>query len=84
MYIFITKAAPSPSALGQTHAAAQTIFSLMGAIGPASVTSLVAVSIQFNLLGGTLAYVVLAGLGLAGLGLAYLLPEDEGHLDRSQ
>lgn len=76
MYIFITKAAPHPSALGRTHAAAQTIFSLMGAIGPASASSLVAASVQYNLLGGTLAYVVLVALGAVGLGLASLLPDD--------
>jgi len=59
------------------HAAAQTIFSLMGAIGPASATALVAASIQYNLLGGALAHVVLVVLGVVGVGLASLLSDDE-------
>lgn len=80
MYIYITKASPYPSALGRTHAAAQTIYSLMGAIGPASATALVAASVEYNLLGGTLAYVVLVVLGMMGVGFAWLLPDDEQRL----
>ena len=76
MYIFITKASPSPSALGQTNAAAQTTLSLMGAIGPAATTSLVAASVQHNLLGGLLAYVVMAAVGFTALYLASFLPID--------
>jgi hypothetical protein len=77
MYIFITLASPSPAALGRTHAVAQTVFSLSGAIGPACATSLVAASVQYNLLGGSLAYVVMGTVGFAALGLASLLPVDE-------
>lgn len=76
MYIFITQASPSPAALGRTHAAAQTVFSLMGAVGPAVITSLVAVSIQYNILGGSLAYIVMAVFGLTAVGLALRLPID--------
>lgn len=84
MYIFITLASPSPAGLGRTHAAAQTVFSLMGAIGPASVTSLIAASIQYNLLGGTLAYLVVAVIGLVAFGLAFLIPVDERRLNQSR
>jgi hypothetical protein len=77
MYIFITLACPSPAALGRTHAAAQTVFSLSGAIGPACVTSLVAASVQYNLLGGSLAYAVMGAVGFAALGMALLLPTSE-------
>lgn len=52
----------------------------MGAIGPASATALVAASVQYNLLGGTLAYVVLVALSAVGVGLAWLLPDVESHL----
>lgn len=81
MYIFITLASPSPAALGRTHAAAQTVYSLMGAIGPVSMTSLVAASVQYNLLGGSLAYIVMASLGFAAVVLASLLPIDEKNPD---
>ena len=76
MYIFITKASPSPSALGRTHAAAQTTYSLTGAIGPVITTSLVAASVQHNLLGGSLAYIVMAAVDFAALYLATFLPID--------
>ena len=77
MYIFITLASPSSNTLGRTHAAAQTVFSLSGAIGPACVTSLVAASVQYNLLGGSLAYVFMAALGFIAVGMTSLLPIDE-------
>jgi len=80
MYIFITNASPSPSALGRTQAAAQTTFSLMGSIGPAATTSLVAASVQYNLLGGSLAYIVMAAVGFAALVLASLLRIDKRRL----
>ena len=76
IYIFITKASPSPSALGRTHAVAQTTYSLMGAIGPAATTSLVAASVQHNLLDGLLAYIVMAAAGFAALYVASFLPID--------
>lgn len=64
MYIFITQASPSPEALGRTHATAQTVFSIMGAVGPVTITSLVVASIEYQLLGGYLAYILMAILSL--------------------
>ena len=60
MYIFITQASPSPEALGRTHATAQTVYSIMGAVGPVTITSLVVASIEYQLLGGYLAYISMA------------------------
>lgn len=77
MYIFISLSSPSPAALGRTFAISQTVFSVMGAIGPATVTSLVAASVQYNLLGGSLAYVIMAVVGAAAVCLASYLPADE-------
>lgn len=48
----------------------------MGAIGPATVTSMVAASVQYNLLGGSLAYIIMAVLAIAMVRLASLLPAD--------
>lgn len=78
MYIFITRASPSPSSLGRTHAIAQTVFSIMGALGPASATSLLAVSLQYNVLGGALVYVIMVALAVAGWGVSDLLPDVNG------
>jgi hypothetical protein len=84
MYIFITLASPSSNALGRTHAAAQTVFSLSGAVGPACITSLVAASVQYNLLGGSLAYIVMAAIGFVAIGLASLLPIDRRRRELSR
>lgn len=74
--MFISLASPSPSALGRTFATAQTVNSFMSAIGPATVTSMVAASVQYNLLGGSLAYIFMASLAIAMVQLASLLPAD--------
>jgi hypothetical protein len=74
MYIFISKAAPSQNALGKTHGLGQAVSAVVGAFAPAISTSLVAVSLQRNLLGGSLGYFLLAGVGVIELGLTSLLP----------
>lgn len=82
MYIFITQASPSPEALGRTHAAAQTVFSIMGAVGPVAITSFVVASVEYNLLGGYLAYIIMAALSLvAALHGLWLPVEDRGRYD---
>lgn len=69
--------APSSSALGATNGLAQTTASIARAIGPESATSLFAISVEKDLLGGRLVYVVL--LVLVGLGLvASLGLKEEG------
>ena len=74
MYIFVSQASPSQSALGKTFGLGQTVHSIVAAVAPAIATSLVAASLQHNLLGGTLGYLILAGVGVVGLGLNSLLP----------
>jgi hypothetical protein len=73
MYIFLSQASPSQSALGKTYGLGQTVAAVVAAIGPATATSLVALSLQHNLLGGALGYLVLAGVGVVALGLTILL-----------
>ncbi|KAF8589027.1 MFS general substrate transporter [Ramaria rubella] len=65
IFMYLTHAAPSRSALGATNGLAQTTTSIMRSIGPASVTSLFALSIERNVLGGNLAYVVMTFLTTA-------------------
>ncbi|KAF8526099.1 major facilitator superfamily domain-containing protein [Gautieria morchelliformis] len=79
MFIFISSSSPTPALLGTTNGFAQTIFSSMGAIGPAGVTSLFAISIERNLFGGHLVYVVMCSIGfIAVLASIFLLPEKPG------
>ena len=73
IYIFISQAAPSQSALGKSYGLGQTVSSIMGSIGPAISTSLVAASWQHNLLGGSMGYLVIAGIAGVALGCTRLL-----------
>jgi hypothetical protein len=74
MYIFVSQASPSQAALGKTHGLGQTVAAVMAAIGPATATSLIALSLQHNLFGGLLGYIFLVLMGVLGLCLASLLP----------
>jgi len=74
MYIFISQASPSQSALGKAHGLGQTVSAAMATIAPATATSLVALSLQHNLLGGALGYLLLAVIGVIALCLTSLLP----------
>ncbi|KAF8519192.1 MFS general substrate transporter [Gautieria morchelliformis] len=73
-FIFLTSAVPSRSALGATTGLAQTVASTMRAIGPAGATSLFALSVEHNLLGGTLVYWVLCLVSAGGTLAATRLP----------
>jgi len=74
MYIFLSHAALTPSTLGRTHGLGQTVAAFTATIAPATATSLVALSLQHNLLGGALGYLLLAGMGIVTLGFTSLLP----------
>ncbi|KAF8527517.1 MFS general substrate transporter [Hysterangium stoloniferum] len=79
MFIFISCAAPTKELLGTTNGVAQTIFSSMGAIGPAGVTSLFAASQEHHLLNGHLVYIIMCIIGaISVLCGHYLLPENPG------
>ena len=72
--IFLTSSVPSRSALGTTTGLAQTLTSIMRAIGPAGATSLFALSNEYNLFGGTFVYVVFCIISATGSLAAMLLP----------
>lgn len=66
-------AAPSKHSLGATNGIAQTCISIVRAIGPVASTSLFSLSLERNLLGGWLVYVVMVIISaLALLGSTYL------------
>ncbi|KZP15402.1 MFS general substrate transporter [Athelia psychrophila] len=84
MFIFLSQAAPTQAALGKTHGLGQTVSSVVGSFGPAVATSLVAVSLERNLLGGALGYLLLVGVGFVLLRLcSFLVPSRYGSVSAS-
>ncbi|KAG8850236.1 hypothetical protein FRB96_000468 [Tulasnella sp. 330] len=73
VFMFITSAAEK-SQLGATNGIAQSVGSLMRTIGPASATSLFALTMENNLLGGQLVYAVFIAMTAASLAVAIPLP----------
>ncbi|KZP17589.1 MFS general substrate transporter [Athelia psychrophila] len=68
VFIYLSAAAPNKRSLGATFGTAQTVVSIVRAVGPAASTSLFAVSAKHNLLGGYAVYLVLivwSGLSLS-------------------
>ncbi|KAF8589352.1 major facilitator transporter [Ramaria rubella] len=74
IFIYLTHAAPTRSALGATNGLAQTIASIVRSLGPASTTALFALSIKHNLLGGNMVYSVLCLFSLVATMTTRLLP----------
>lgn len=76
IFTYISYSARDRNSLGAVNGVGQVLVSILRAIGPASVTSLFALSVEFNLLGGHAVYVVMGGLSfLATCFVARLLPE---------
>ncbi|KAF7964934.1 hypothetical protein HWV62_1611 [Athelia sp. TMB] len=67
VFIYLSAAAPNKHSRGATNGLAQTVVSVVRAIGPAASTSLFAASVKHNLLGGYAVYLVL--MVLSGLSL---------------
>ncbi|KAI0671692.1 MFS general substrate transporter [Trametes maxima] len=59
-FMFVTSAAPDKNSLGATNGLAQLAASIVRAIGPAGSTSLFALSLDQNWLGGNAVYVIFA------------------------
>ncbi|KAF8521891.1 MFS general substrate transporter [Hysterangium stoloniferum] len=74
VFIFLTSAVHTRSALGATTGLAQTATSIMRAIGPGGATSLFAWSIERNILGGNFVYLVLCGLSVGSFTASTFLP----------
>jgi hypothetical protein len=74
--MYITASAPSRNSLGAVNGIAQTGVSAMRAVGPACATSFFALSVEKNLLGGNLIYVILALTTLVGFAVVQLLPDE--------
>ena len=74
MLIYVTASSPSRSSLGATNGISQTTVSIARAIGPGLSTSLFALSLEKNLLGGYAVYAILFVFSCLSLLLAVCLP----------
>ena len=74
--MYISSAAPNKRSLGATNGIAQMMISIQRTVGPATAASLFAFSLDNNILGGNLAYVVLLGIVWVGLCIAVRLPKN--------
>ena len=72
--MFVSTAAPNKWSLGATNGLAQTMVSIQRTVGPAAAASLLAFSLEHNILGGNFVYVMLLAIVSFGLGVAVLLP----------
>ncbi|KAJ7183249.1 major facilitator superfamily transporter [Mycena filopes] len=75
IFMFVTASAPK-SSRGSVNGLSQTLVALARAIGPAMSTSLFSLSVQHNLLGGYMVYLVFFILSGLALVLAGRLPEE--------
>jgi hypothetical protein len=81
MYILLTNASPSRTVLGKVNGLAQTVVSLVRAVGPASSTALFALSVEKNLMGGRLVFAVLFVVAVLGVGLSFL--QEDGPMEEN-
>lgn len=65
--MYISAAAPNKASIGATNGVAQTIVSVMRAVGPAVINSAFSFSIEENIMGGYFVYLVM--LTMVGLTL---------------
>jgi len=73
--MYIGAATPNKASLGATNGIAQTIVSVMRAVGPATVNSAYSLSIEEHILGGYFAYWVMVAMVGLTLWAGYLLPK---------
>ncbi|KZP23803.1 MFS general substrate transporter [Athelia psychrophila] len=75
VFIYLSAAAPNRRSLGATNGMAQTVVSIVRAVGPAVSTSLFAVSVKHNLLGGYAVYLILIVLSGMSLFVVVRMPK---------
>ncbi|KAF5379711.1 hypothetical protein D9615_005711 [Tricholomella constricta] len=72
--ILILESAPTRASLGATNGMAQAVGSVMRSIAPSIASSLFSISLEHQLAGGNMVFLILVGVALVGLRLAFLLP----------
>ena len=73
--IFITDSAPSQSALGSVNGLAQAVACVSRSLAPSAASSLFAISLQLNWLGGDAVFYVLMGIVVCGIRIGLMLPK---------
>jgi len=76
IFIFVNSSAPNKNSLGSVNGMAQTTVSICRAFGPAASTSLFAISIEKNWLGGYAVYSIFIMLSALGISFAARLPRE--------
>ncbi|THH30966.1 hypothetical protein EUX98_g3224 [Antrodiella citrinella] len=77
IFLYIASAAPNRRCLGATNGLAQVVASILRAIGPATSTSLFALSHEYNWLGGNAVFLILAAASACSLFACDLLPQQQ-------
>ncbi|KAF9468186.1 major facilitator superfamily domain-containing protein [Collybia nuda] len=75
MMILIIDAAPNAASLGATNGMAQAVGCFMRSIAPSAASSLFSISLQKQLAGGNMVFLVLMGVSLIGIRMGLLLPK---------
>ncbi|KAH7914803.1 major facilitator superfamily domain-containing protein [Hygrophoropsis aurantiaca] len=73
-FMYINDSAPNRASIGATNGLAQTIVSVMRAIGPAAANSAFSISIEKQYLGGNLVYCIMTGMVFLAIGVGIMLP----------
>ncbi|KAF7348646.1 Protein ZINC INDUCED FACILITATOR-LIKE 1 [Mycena venus] len=74
--MFIVNSSPRPSALSSTNSIAQMVWTITRSLAPFIASALFAVSLELNLAGGYLVYILLLGVVAVGTFSSFLLPSD--------
>ncbi|KAI0073875.1 MFS general substrate transporter [Panus rudis PR-1116 ss-1] len=81
IFMYVTSAAPNKKSLGATNGLGQVIASVLRAVGPATATSLFAISMERNWLGGYAVFLILAIAATLALYICNMLPSETWHRD---
>ena len=77
IFLYVQAASPSQATLGATNGIAQTAASIARAVGPASATSLFALSMQRpDIMSGALVYYILGAVTIVAIAVSRMLPSD--------
>jgi hypothetical protein len=75
VFMYINASAPNRASIGATNGLAQTVVSVIRAVGPALANSAYSLSIERQLLGGNMAYWLMAGMVCIAIGVGSALPK---------
>ncbi|KAJ7034582.1 major facilitator superfamily multidrug-resistance, DHA1 sub-family [Mycena alexandri] len=71
--LYIVNSSPRPAALSSTNSIAQMVSTILRALAPFVASALFAVSLELNLVGGYMVYILLLGVVAAGIFSSFLL-----------